>query len=555
MQPDAPGWIGWDELAGDDERALAVHGVLQVTGKLRFHTLMTYPGSLLLSTPGTGQTAEFACSGLVDATEDPFQWGLGIIATGGTVHLQGAQVGQTLAVKLVDAQPGSSTLSLASPVSGWEGAQVYLSPTYIPGQPVSVSHWGFPGWIKIQPSLPWEMATVATVSGSTVALDAPLTYDHTGGYAVHTSRNLLVYTEGAGSHPERLDRCHMAVLGATTARIVGVEFQEMGRTRSGIVNPPRQLASGEVVKALPNYPWNAPGRYPIHIHHATAHVAEIAWNVVHGDNGVDGLDGPKSGVVVHRSHGVVKETVVIGTSGAGIVCGEAGGEAGECSDNVVSRHANNAGGPYDLLPPGKNSISDTQGIFVVPNMLPVSELHPELTQDDLPPTQFSRGECIWAWDHLFTMERNLCIGPGFSASFRTWAHKSRKPDLLARVAGPEPTIVGELIAEHGEAGPHHMSHVGFAVFDGNVVDGINSAIEFAYNNGIGARANYVTNHTTIEGDLFGGTACFIFVHSKHLSVTDSDCQGQGAPYAIHFSGSPVIETTNFNWTGYGAETN
>lgn len=534
-------------------RALAVHGTLQIIGKLRFHTLMTYPGSLLLSTPAPGQVAELACSGLIDTIEDPFQWGLGIIATGGMVHLQGTRTEQSLAVGLQTAFAGSQVITLESGIAGWQpGDRVYLSPTYMPGQRVSVAHWRFQKDLRAVPALPWEMASVAAVDDLTVTLEDPLAYDHTGGYAVHTSRNVHIYTEGPVSHPERLDRCHLAILGATTVNITGADFWEMGRTRSGILNPPRQLASGEVVKALPGYPGNAPGRYPIHLHHGSAHMAEIAWNVVHGDNGLDGQYGPKSGIVVHRTHANVHHNFVYGTSGAAIVCGEAGGEAGNCDGNVVSRHGNNAGGPPELLPPGKTSISDTQGIFVVPRVLPVSELHSELTQDDLPPSQFTRGECFWAWDHLFELSDNLCIGIGLSGAWRTWAKTSRKPTLLARVAGPEPAIVGALIAEHGEQGPHHMSHEGWVVFDGNVCDGLHCKSHWAYNIG----TNDITNHASTDTDPLGGAPCFRMEHSAHLSIADSSCTVMNAPYAVHVNnGNPVIDTVNFNWTGYGAETN
>ena len=103
-------------------------GLLQfrtdVSTRLRVTNLMVLPGgTLLVGTPvapvQAGVKAEVIINNVaIDTTKDPEQYGNGLIAFG-TVTMHGAAMSDTFVELAVEPRAGDTTLTLATPVTGW----------------------------------------------------------------------------------------------------------------------------------------------------------------------------------------------------------------------------------------------------------------------------------------------------------------------------------------------------------------------------------------------------------------------------------------------------
>ena len=146
------------------------------TTELVLDTLVVYPkGSLLAGTqsaPVTGSAMIQFVDTPLNTTFDPGQYLKGLLALG-TVHMYGEPKSSTFVRLAAEPQTGATTLTLASPVTGWNvGDKLALPDT-------RQLDWNQFGNNYVSER---ELPTISAISsnGLTITLSAPLAYDHPG---------------------------------------------------------------------------------------------------------------------------------------------------------------------------------------------------------------------------------------------------------------------------------------------------------------------------------------------------------------------------------------
>jgi hypothetical protein len=421
--------VTYDTLAGDVEVVgIETGGVLRfATGqstRLDVATLMVLPGGRLeIGTPldpiSPSVSTEIVIKDrALNLTNDPDQFGTGILVIDGAAVMHGAARTPTFVRTAVEPRLNHTTLTLSEPVLGWTvGDRIFLPDT----RQVPNDHWFDPTW-----PLQMEERTIAAISADreTLTLNAPLSHDHRGArdaggaptvlpdgirllpHVANVTRNIVIRSANpAGT------RGHTLYTSRSDVRIHYVQFRDLGRTRA------------EELDAVANHI----GRYPVHIHHVRglANATNTGYQFVLLGNAV--TDSLKWPIAVHGSHfGLVRQNVVIGgpqLTGAGIAV-----EDGSETENLFE----------------ENFVAHIRG-----NINPRNS-HPS-TADGTTPG--SAAECIWAAgfnnrfvNNVVTGCRNpfqqIVSGPGFKFIVPAAPYETRNPRFRgADMSDPAQTIL------------------------------------------------------------------------------------------------------------------
>jgi hypothetical protein len=324
--------------------------------RLRVGVLLVMPGGVLEI--GTAQqpiepdvTAEIVIANrALQPSDDPDQWGTGLIVVDGRVRMHGAPKSPAFVRTAVEPLAGQTVIQLEQEVSGWRvGDRVFLPDT----RQVEVNDWFNPRY-----ELEIDRTTIERISadGRFVTVSPPLLHDHRGArdadgtptvvgqgtkllpHLGNLTRNVVIRSENPTG-----TRGHTVYTHRADVRIAYVQFQDLGRTRTSTLDP----VSNHI------------GRYPVHIHHVwgpanpsnTGYQFELVGNAVN-----DSLKWP---IAVHGSHfGLIKGNVVYGgaeLTGAGIAI-EDGSETENLFESnfsaVVRGHINARETGSDTLTPG-----------------------------------------------------------------------------------------------------------------------------------------------------------------------------------------------------------
>ena len=262
----------------------------------------------------------------IDTEIDPGQVGTGLVGLG-EVTMHGTPKMPTFVRVSREPLAGQATLAFEEAVTGWRvGDQLVIPDT----RQLRTSEWG--SRYESQAETP----RIAALSATEVTLTAPLTYDHRGArnaedqieflpHVGNLSRNVIVRSENpAGT------RGHTIFVSRADVDLRYVEFRELGRTRTGLLNNSSFDSEGRAQRIGTNQI----GRYAIHFHHnfgptrtpANGYQFTLIGNAVYNT--------PKWGITIHRSHyGLIQDHVVYNTRGAGIAT-----EDGTESFNVFYRN-------------------------------------------------------------------------------------------------------------------------------------------------------------------------------------------------------------------------
>src|SRR5262249_49417243 len=122
-------------------------------------------------------------------TNDPDQFGTGLLCIDGKVTMHGAVKTPTFLRLATEPKKGNTTLSLESPVSGWNVGDGLVIPDtrYIQWNETSSND----SWTNATNQ--WEELTIQSISadGKTITLTAPLAYDHLGARDLNGVLNFL----------------------------------------------------------------------------------------------------------------------------------------------------------------------------------------------------------------------------------------------------------------------------------------------------------------------------------------------------------------------------
>jgi hypothetical protein len=331
-------------LSGDHS-CIEVRGTAVVTGTLRVTSLLCYPGGSVEFTDGS-QTIWRDTP--FDLNADPEQWGHGLVAVDCRVRARGQP--KTPAARLAaDAPAGTLTVAVAEAIEGWRPGDVVAIPDtrHLRTNQIGKDY-----------SPQWEERTISAVSGLSITLSAPLAFRHFGArnaagdveflpHVLNLTRSITIRSENP-----RGTRGHLAFIGRADVDLRGVEVRDMGRTTSDPLHctlrdsalqndafcdpgsgPIRRVGTNQI------------GRYPVHFHHldGPAKLSPEVPQFVFAGNSVTG--SRKWPIAIHNSHyGLVKDNVVWGFEGAGLMT-EDGSETGNVIEhNFVFKGQRSQGG-------------------------------------------------------------------------------------------------------------------------------------------------------------------------------------------------------------------
>jgi PKD repeat protein len=269
----------------------------------------------------------------IDTTKDPSQYGLGLIGLG-KVTMCGAVQSDTFVRLAVEPKAGDTTLTLATPVSGWKvGDKVVLPDTRQPTSDMTPSEW--------------EVLTLAGISadGSVLTLSSALQYAHLGArdgngnldflpHVGNISRNVVVRSQSATG-----TRGYAMFLNRADVDIRYAQFSGLGRTTNSGLDNTTYDSNGNVTHVGANQA----GRYPIHFNHlyGPSAVPANGYQYTFVGNAVFCPLDPmpfRWGIDIHDSHyGLVKDNVLYNWAGAGIVTQDGSESYNTIQHNFVVR--------------------------------------------------------------------------------------------------------------------------------------------------------------------------------------------------------------------------
>lgn len=314
-------------------------------------TMYIYPpGSLTIGTAtnpvAPWVTAEIIITGeAIDLSKDPSQLTKGLISFG-NVSMYGAQK-TTFARLATMPKAGATTLEFAEPINGWVAGDRLVVPdsrqagTQYPEGTAQADLW-------IEKNVP-----VQSANGTTVTLAAPLKWDHpcalnadanklsdrsvTVGFdgkkicgsVINLSRNIVIRSQVPGSRTSTLSRGHTLFAERGRVDIRYVDFRDLGRMTSELVDSTTFNADG-TVKHIGT---NQIGRYALHMHHQWGpYPAVDPYQFTLIGNSVESV--MKWGYVIHDSHyGLLKDNVGFDALGALLTL-----ETGNESYNVIDHN-------------------------------------------------------------------------------------------------------------------------------------------------------------------------------------------------------------------------
>ena len=304
--------VTYDAVSDQPLRGIIIQGTLRfsptLNTALKVGTLHLRSGGTLDIGPDAGVTAAVTFSGTVNTVEDPGQFLLGLLVTGGTVLIEG-QPHQTPFTRIVEAHAGSDVITVEE-ADGWRiGDEVYLADTQ---RVANVGVWNFTYQSQT------ERAIIASVSGNQITLDPPLVFDHDG-FVANVRRNVIFASDPDG------DPGHLLFGGHTSATVKHAAVRFLGRTTVDPVDDTEYDDQGNVT----HVGTNQRARYALHCHHAHTKFLFEGNAIVN-----DPAHRSRFGIVNHDSHGDILGNTVIGASGSGIF-GEDGVETGRVENNLV----------------------------------------------------------------------------------------------------------------------------------------------------------------------------------------------------------------------------
>jgi len=321
--------VTYDSTTGDaDVIGVDAGGALRFsttqTTRLRVGTLLILPnGALEAGTSSNPIPSSFTAEIIIknkalNTTTDPDQYGTGLLAVDGKVTMHGAVKSPTFVRLAAEPLAGQSTLQLQQAVAGWQVGDRIAIPDTRHLKQGSGEVWS--GYVP-----QWEEFTISNISGSTITLNRPLSYDHVGArdgnnnldflpHVMNLTRNIKIRSENPSG-----TRGHTLYTRTSDIDIRYVEHKELGRTTNADLGPGNHI-----------------GRYSLHMHHVYGPInptnSGYQFRIV-GNAIADSLKWP---MTVHDSHyGLVQDNVVYNGSGAGIVTEDGSESYNEFVHNFV----------------------------------------------------------------------------------------------------------------------------------------------------------------------------------------------------------------------------
>jgi len=325
--------------------------IIRIQGKLAFSTttntalnvetiVQDMSGEFEIGTASNpvpaGTTARVTFIDEGDIVLSTAQWEKGMVMMGKTV-MYGAQKDSWHPLASNPAS-GATSITLAAAPSGWNaGDRIVITGT----DPVDATSD--------------EVATIQSISGSTITLAAPLTKNHlppASDLRVHVAnlnRNIVFESENATSNMGR-DRGHAMWMQTRNVDVNHVRFSKMGRTRKDVQVDDWFIDENDQFVTGPKT--NIRGRYSVHFHRGGVNQADSPAKV----KGCVVEDDPGWAYTNHSSNVDFDNNVSYNVIG-GAFQTEAGDEVGSFTNNIAIHTVNSA---YPLRDPAPADAPDTR---------------------------------------------------------------------------------------------------------------------------------------------------------------------------------------------------
>ncbi len=266
----------------------------------------------------------------LDATLDPAQYGNGLLVFG-TLNVHGAPLSDTFVRLNTEPTVGTSTISLAKSITGWQTGDRLV----IPDTRQLTQNEDAEAYIP-----QWEARTLQSVSGTLVTLDQSLAFDHKGGrdgdgnlaflpHVGNLTRNVVFQSLNPVGTRGYTFFAHRANIDIRYAA-----FRDLGRTTVMPHNHTLFDASGNATQIATNQLY----RTPITLYHLigpfpaiNSHQYTLAGNAVDGgemDHAFRWCLG-----IIDSHYGLIKKNVCYNTMGSGIAMWK-----GSETENVVEQN-------------------------------------------------------------------------------------------------------------------------------------------------------------------------------------------------------------------------
>jgi len=310
------------------QEIVSVKGRLDIYGALNVGTLLIYPGGEVIMHPGSKLIIRDLP--FYPFEKDPKRWSNGIINLG---YFADHGTEKTPFVRAYsDVRKGHDSILMETTVlQGWKVGDEILVPDTIQ----AVSQRG-----RHMPNQNDEVRKITAIERGIVSFDRPLDYDHPGFRDEHTglerfphicnlTRDIVIRSENPNGN-----RGHLAWHMRGYVDLRYTEFRDMGRTKNDTDTDETVIAEDGTILWTAT---NQRGRYPIHSHHSfgtpggrsdSPYQSTISGCVVR--------DSPSWGITIHGSHYIqVKDNVLFGNTGAGIMEEDGTEHANEITENVI----------------------------------------------------------------------------------------------------------------------------------------------------------------------------------------------------------------------------
>jgi endoglucanase len=225
--------VTYDENSNQAFKAVAVKGSLifdpTKNTKMTVDTIHVYvTGELDISPANRNVKSEVVFSGNINTTEDPEQFNLGLVASGGKIQIIGTEVASPFTA-VVEAEDGSNTIMVENP-SGWQvGDELYLASS------LSNQNITDPDYEHTDQT---EKVSIVSIfndplvpSETIITLNRPLEFNHDG-YVTNVTRNVVLRSDTSSNN----DRGHILFSGHTLATVSNASLIDLGRTTIDVID-------------------------------------------------------------------------------------------------------------------------------------------------------------------------------------------------------------------------------------------------------------------------------------------------------------------------------
>ena len=412
--------VVYDLNSNPSFKAIAVKGELifdpNKNTQLTVDTIHVYvTGALKISPQNSDIKTEIVFKGKINTGEDPEQFNLGLVATGGLVQINGANK-ETPVTQVVEAKAGSSVITVEQN-TGWKvGDELYLSDDQTN---INITT---PNYRHTDQT---EQVFITGLNGTLVTLNKALAFDHNS-YITNVSRNVVLRSD-----VENGDRGHILASGHAHVTINNTLLKNLGRTTVEPLDD--TIVSGATISHVGT---NQNGRHVLHVRF-------LQNSFLFKGNTIVGAE--RIGILNHKGSGIISNNIVIGAKGAGIATAT-GAETGLIVGNTILGRGKGVGSIGKGSVPARsdsNRFKDSQGEDIA-----------------------SDGFGIWLRGPLTKVESNLVVGYFPQSAYAYFTSPDYADNIIPNIEGVNLDMRGKQI------GVDSTPIQSYGSFNNNKADGL-----------------------------------------------------------------------------------